>query len=120
MFWYIKNSVKERHLWDLGRLSHLVEHWRLSLYDNRHVHLWNKKPKLRTFLCLLYYPDGSYLALPHTVTPTILYLWDLLNHSVLRCLHHGHLASHSKGHVNLVKRSDLWNLLGFLCSLHCG
>ena len=29
-------------------------------------------------------------------------------------------VSHSKGHVNLVKGLDLWNLLGFPYSLHCG
>ena len=72
---YIEDSDDERHMWKLGRLLHLLEHWHLLLCHNEHVYhsisLLALVDLHRLSICL----DGWYLVLLHN--------WDIDDRDVL-------------------------------------
>ena len=114
-------SIQERFLErDIPRKDvcflHILEHWHLSLYLDMHVHLWNMKPNLRNFIRLLYCPDGSYLALPHTVTSTILSMHCTSGTSMVPCtfLNHRHLSLHHNRDLHSVLVKELNVAYGLL------
>ena len=55
----VAQASEERHMLDLGRRSHLLEHWHPTLHLHMHVYHLLKTPNLRTFLRLLCCLDGA-------------------------------------------------------------